>query len=245
MGYRKYRYYNNDSRKKYYSKGNSDLGDALAEIIIELIFAILKLLAKLIYKFLQFLWEAFHQRGKTRETYHLNITQAPVTAPVVFPKTVPVASIHIEEIKALKIHESPEVAESRYSLKKSLVTDTEQGFLKILEQIVGNRYRIVPQVLLSGIVSPKDSNSHFTNYHDFNKIKAKSIDFVLYDKESWTPRLAIELDDRSHLKWKRIQRDQFIDDLFEGVGLKILHMPVAYSHNLEYVRAQISEKIEI
>ena len=229
-------------RKKSYGR-NSDVGDVLAEIIIVLIAAILKLLAKLIYKFLQFSWEAFHQHRKTREAFHLNITNAPTVVtpiqPLSVPAPVPVPATYVEEVKA------PEIPESRYSLKSSLVTDTEQGFLKVLEQIVGDRYRIVPQVLLSGIVSPKDSNAHFTNYHDFNKIKAKSIDFVLYDKESWTPHLAIELDDRSHLRWKRIQRDQFVDDLFEGVGLKILHMPVAYSHNLEYVRAQIGEKIEI
>lgn len=244
--YGRKRYYG--YRKKNYGNQNPVLGDALAEIIILLIAAILKLLGKLIYKLFEFAGEVFHHRMKTKEAFHLNInTPQKVTLLSTLqkqPNQTP--SFSLPEISHPETRLEPqETHDSRYNLKKSLVTETEQGFLKVLEQAVGDRYRIVPQVLLSGIVSPKDSSAHFTNYHDFNKIKAKSIDFVLYDKESWTPRLAIELDDRSHLKWKRIQRDHFIDDLFDGVGLKILHMPVVYSHNLEYVRAEISQKIEI
>lgn len=111
--------------------------------------------------------------------------------------------------------------------------------------MVGDSYRIVPQVPLSGIVKPKDSNSHYTNYHDFNKISAKKIDFVLYNKETWAPVLAIELDDRSHLKWKRTQRDMFVNELMEGVGLSILHIRTSYVYDHKELRQEILEKTEI
>ncbi|OHB20718.1 MAG: hypothetical protein A3J67_05820 [Parcubacteria group bacterium RIFCSPHIGHO2_02_FULL_48_10b] len=56
------------------------------------------------------------------------------------------------------------------------MTLTEKKFFGVLEQVVGGKYRIENQVQLSRIVSPRDSNKHYINYQDFNRIKAKSID---------------------------------------------------------------------
>ena len=129
-------------------------------------------------------------------------------------------------------------ADERYTLKQSLLTDTEKEFLKALEDIIGDNYRIRVQVPLSGIVKPLDSRGHYTNYHDFNQIKAKTIDFVLYDDED-KPYLAIELDDRTHLQPDRIKRDHFLDSVMGGVGLRIIHVPVSYTYDLDKLRAQI------
>lgn len=128
--------------------------------------------------------------------------------------------------------------EPKYTLKQSLITDTERNFLNILKEIVGDKYVIESQVPLSGIVNVKDSNKHWTNYHDFNLIKAKSIDFVLYGKD-YRPYKAIELDDRSHLKWSRIKRDQLVDEIMKSVGLPILHIPAGYSYNIEKLKEEI------
>jgi len=126
----------------------------------------------------------------------------------------------------------------RYTLKQSLLTDAEKEFLEVLQEVVGDKYRIKTQVPLSGIVKPLDSRGHYTNYHDFNKIKAKSIDFVLCDKEL-EPHLAIELDDRTHLQPDRVKRDNFLDSVMNGVGLPIIHIPVSYTYDLEELRTQI------
>jgi len=129
-------------------------------------------------------------------------------------------------------------ADERYTLKQSLLTDAEKEFLEVLQEVVGDKYRIETQVPLSGIVKPLDSRGHYTNYHDFNKIKAKSIDFVLYDKE-FNPYLAIELDDRTHLQPDRVKRDNFLDSVMSGVGLPIIHIPVSYTYDSEELRTQI------
>lgn len=193
-----------------------------------LIAAVVKQLYKLIVSLLQ-------NRKQAQSGFSLNVTSAP--APMSAPEAI---TQNIPQVVA----ETPQTTESRYNLNDSLVTEAEQEFLKALEQAVGGRYRIVPQVPLSGIVKPKDSNYHYTNYHDFNRISAKKIDFVLYDKENWTPRLAIELDDRSHLRWDRMKRDVFVNELMEGVGLPILHVPTSYSYDQEGLRLEISEKIK-
>ena len=231
-GYRKKSY---GYRRKYYRKRNTDLGDMLAEIIVGLVV----ICAKLIYKFGVLIFHIFQSfRGKQQQEFQLS---APTES-----RPVPLPTYQTTTVVAPRqsvVEETEEGDEGRYNLNKSLVTPTEQEFLKVLEQAVGESYRIVPQVPLSGIVKPKDSSYHYTNYHDFNRISAKKIDFVLYDKINWTPRLAIELDDRSHLKWKRIQRDMFVNDVMKGVGLPILHVPVSYEYEIEGLKEQISEKI--
>ncbi len=128
--------------------------------------------------------------------------------------------------------------DERYVLRDSLLTDAEKNFLNVLKQVVDGRYIIENQVQLSRIVTPKDQNGHFINYADFNQIKSKSIDFVLYDR-NYKPHLCIELDDRSHLRLDRINRDFQVNRILKGVGLKIIHIKTSYSHDLESLRRQI------
>jgi hypothetical protein len=122
----------------------------------------------------------------------------------------------------------------KYELRECLLTPAEKDFLSVLEQIVGDRYIIEKQVPVSRIINTQETDSH--SY--FNRIKAKSIDFVLFNKD-YSPYLCIELDDNSHLRWDRIKRDVFIDDLLKSVGLRIIHVRVAYSYDGNKLSSQI------
>ncbi|MES2315034.1 MAG: DUF2726 domain-containing protein [Patescibacteria group bacterium] len=191
---------------KYYRGKNAGPLDIFFDALISLIFTIL-------ISFFRYCWKLFKNRNNTRP--NLKLSRATTITPT----------------SSISPQQNTEVAtESRYILKESLVTNAEKEFLKILENIVGNTYHIESQVPLSGIVKPIDSNEHWTNYRDFNLIKAKSIDFVLYDK-AYKPYLAIELDDRSHSRWDRIKRDQIVNEIMKGVGLRILHVPVSHSYD--------------
>lgn len=238
--YKRYRRYNNyrpyhrykkyHNYKRYRSSSNRDnTGEFflallyLGSLIGNLIFAIFKLIFRGIVSLVKYM-----RRGKA-PVYEIQVNKTP-TISVVEPVTY---------VPAPKIQpQAEENADSRYSLKQSLITPAEKEFLNVLEQVVGDRYVIKPQVQLSSIVKPVDSNEHFTNYHDFNQIKAKSIDFVLFDKD-YRPYLAIELDDSTHRRWDRIKRDVFIDDVMKGVHLRIIHVPVEYVYDPSELRDQI------
>ncbi len=128
----------------------------------------------------------------------------------------------------------------KYRLKPALVTYAEAEFMKILEKAAGSEYRVIPQVALASLVTPRNQNGHYIDYHDFNRIKAKSVDFVLYDK-NWKPCVAIELDDSSHARPERIARDEFVRQVITEAGLPLLRIPWAYSYDGEALKAQISE----
>jgi hypothetical protein len=120
-----------------------------------------------------------------------------------------------------------------YAKKLYLMTNAERTFFKSLTQAVGNRYYIVPQVELCSIVEVATGEKEWRKYR--NMIDRKSMDFVLFDPEYFTPQLVIELDDKTHEQEKRIKRDDFVDAVLEKAGIRIKHVKTAYQYNLEEI----------
>ncbi|MDB5188063.1 MAG: hypothetical protein JWO50_583 [Candidatus Kaiserbacteria bacterium] len=117
-----------------------------------------------------------------------------------------------------------------YVRKQYFMTNSELNFFRNLEKINQNKYFIVPQVSLSGLVSVADNELMRKTYN--NKIDRKSVDFVLFDKATFLPKLVIELDDRSHDRYDRKIRDEWVDDVMKKVGIRIVHVKASYSYNL-------------
>ncbi len=118
-----------------------------------------------------------------------------------------------------------------YVKKNYLMSKAEHEFFKVLREIVKDRYYIVPQVQLSKIVEVNHYEHQKRKY--FNKIDRKSVDFVLFNKEYFTPYMAIELDDSSHMLPPRETRDDFVGSMLERVGIKLVRVPVARSYDLK------------
>ena len=98
------------------------------------------------------------------------------------------------------------------------------------------------QVSLYNIIETKDNLDYSTQKSYFNKIASKSIDFVLVDKKDCRIKLCIELDDTSHKKQNRIERDKFINELFKSLEINLLRYP---SYNIYYkdtLKKRIQEK---
>ena len=127
----------------------------------------------------------------------------------------------------------------KYLTKQSPMTDTEIKFIKELKKITDvNNLIILPQVQLQSIfytINNKDISS-------FNKIKSKSIDFAIVDN-NYNYKLFIELDDYTHNRKNRIQRDQFINELFKTYNLKLKRIKVQNNYNIEDLKNIIKEVV--
>jgi len=124
----------------------------------------------------------------------------------------------------------------KYIKREYLLTETELKFYKQLKKITDElNLTICPQVTLYEILRSK-------KYKDFNKIQSKSIDFVITEP-NLKIKLCIELDDPSHLKNKRIQRDVFINELFHDLDIKLLRIPVQNFYDLENLKCKIKESL--
>ncbi|QQS61527.1 MAG: DUF2726 domain-containing protein [Candidatus Moraniibacteriota bacterium] len=129
-----------------------------------------------------------------------------------------------------------------YKKRESLLTPTEKEFFVVLLEVVSDTYFIFPKVRMSDIVSiPKMRNKEY--YHFFNKIQSKHVDFLICDKETIEPILAIELDDSSHQKPSRQSRDSLVNAIFESASLPILHIPTTHLYEKNVLSAEIGRAL--
>lgn len=79
----------------------------------------------------------------------------------------------------------------------------------------------------------------------FNKIRSKSIDFVLTDTKSCRILLCIELDDYTHRYYKqRIERDKFLQELFSNLEINFIRINVSNYYNKELLKNKIQNAIK-
>ena len=135
-----------------------------------------------------------------------------------------------------KNNENENINIGLYEKKEYLMTKNELKFYKQLKKITDKlNLTIFVQVSLYQIIKNKE-------YKDFNKIKSKSIDFVITENNGKI-KLCIELDDSSHNKNNRIKRDNFINEIFKQTNINLLRIPVQEFYNLETLENKIKEQL--
>ena len=129
--------------------------------------------------------------------------------------------------------------EEKYNAKRYMISLTELNFFKELQKLIDIMdLNLLTQVSLYSLIETKNKRY---NYEEFNKIKSKSIDFVIADKKSCRARLCIELDDTTHETENRNKRDEFLNELFESVNIKLLHIKVkdSYDDDIDLIKQTI------
>lgn len=109
--------------------------------------------------------------------------------------------------------------------KRSLLTDNELHFYQTLRGIADKyNLNVLSKLRLADIVGVDSSLDNTEWWSNFGKIKSKHVDFALAKKDNLEIVLVIELDDYSHKRVDRIERDKFVDSIFNNVGIPILHV---------------------
>ena len=121
-----------------------------------------------------------------------------------------------------------------YKLKGSLMTPTELKFYKRLCEYLPDDVLIFSKVSLKDIFYVGQGvGRNYMKY--FNKIARKHVDFLVCSEDSVAPLYGIELDDKSHNKPKRQERDAFVDSAYKVAGLRLIHVPVKREYPKEYL----------
>ena len=117
--------------------------------------------------------------------------------------------------------ESAEIKKSTYHYfaKNAIMTERENKFFKQLNEILGNKWFIIPQVHLSALLNHKVKGQNWKAA--FRHINGKSVDFVLLSKETMKPICAIELDDSTHNYKNRVERDAEVERIFAEAKLPL------------------------
>ncbi len=111
-----------------------------------------------------------------------------------------------------------------YHLRDDFLSTAEASFYHVIKGMMGSYLTICPKVALSEILYVPRRNGSFQTFQ--NKIDRKRIDFLVCDAKTMRPRFAIELDDSSHQRADRIERDAFVEQVFEAAGLPLVRIAV-------------------
>ena len=127
----------------------------------------------------------------------------------------------------------------RYESQKALMSPGELKFFGALEAAVGSRYRVFAKVRLADIVQPARTGDRSAWHAAFGVIKSKHVDFAVCEPDTMEFRLVVELDDKSHERSDRAERDQKVDEILEQAGIPVLHYPARAGYSAEEIRGRI------
>jgi hypothetical protein len=133
-----------------------------------------------------------------------------------------------------------------YRLRDDFLSPAEFSFYKVLSSLVGTQLTIQSKVRLADVFFVARPNE---NVSYFNRIAQKHLDFLVCDSVTMKPLFGIELDDASHKRNDRQERDEFVESVCKVAGLPLLRFPVQREYNSREIAAQIapfvSEKVSV
>ncbi len=126
-------------------------------------------------------------------------------------------------------------------VEETLLTPAERSFYGVLESAIPEGYRLFSKVRVVDVMQPRGENSPYNSV--LNSIKQKHFDFVLVDQATTRPVMAIELNDKSHGRKDRRDRDEYLSAVCERAGFPLLHVKARRSYNPSEIRNLILEHL--
>jgi len=128
-----------------------------------------------------------------------------------------------------------------YRKKEYFFSVAELKFYNLLRDITPEKYLLFAKVRICDLIQPQPGKE---KYSYFNKIKSKHVDFVVCNQNPITVKTVIELDDSSHQRSSRQERDNFVDEAFLNAGVPIVHIPVQAYYDKNEIINQIKQACE-
>lgn len=129
----------------------------------------------------------------------------------------------------------------RYEARPYLFTKTEWRFAQSLCTAIGTDYLLMGKVRIADLLSVERQQKFDRSswMRQFAKISSKHVDYVLIDPATGKVACCLELDDASHQRADRIQRDVFVNGAFKEAGVPLLRIPTSKHYDVEVLRQRI------
>ena len=124
----------------------------------------------------------------------------------------------------------------QYVMAQSLLTEAERSFYGVLVGLELPGVRVFAKVRLADVFmvrQPKQSSGWWAT---FGAISQKHVDFLLVREGDCRAVMGIELDDGSHKRPDRLERDRFVRSVFSDCGLPLLRVPAKRAYAPALVR---------
>ena len=131
--------------------------------------------------------------------------------------------------------------------KAQVLTEREKNFYETIRLIAEkHNLNVSTKMRLADIVKVSEEIKKQSSlwWSKFEKISQKHIDFALQDKTNLEIKLLIEVDDYTHQRIDRIERDEFVDSVCKQANIPILHLYDVVGLEEKIVNILHSEKTE-
>ena len=126
-----------------------------------------------------------------------------------------------------------------YVAAPALLTPAERAFFGVLRQAVGDEFQLFAKVRLGDILQVESGVSGKRRFAAFGRISSKHADFVLCDARTFAVVGVIELDDRSHQRADRQERDRFFDAAMRKGGVPVLRVAARRTYDKRELRERL------
>src|SRR5436853_6095777 len=127
-----------------------------------------------------------------------------------------------------------------YARRKSMLSPADLACYNVLKEATGTRFVILLKVGLNDLC---EITNREVNQAAFNRVSSKHVDFVLCDPVTLAPVVAIELDDSTHYRRERADRDAFVNQLFRVIGVALIHHRVQAGYDPEAIARWIDDAL--
>lgn len=124
-----------------------------------------------------------------------------------------------------------------YRRKGNVLSKPEWEFLQVLRDILdAQRYEVLTQIALISVVDKVTQTSYRNELF-------RIIDYCIVDKASYSPLLLIELNDASHNRADRVQRDQKVNEICQSANLPIISFVIGEIESVNTVKKAIAKSM--
>ena len=120
-------------------------------------------------------------------------------------------------------------------IQKPIMTEYEYRFYQILKELE-NKYIIVPQLNLAAVIKKVNNNRYYSELF-------RNIDFAIFSKDYKKLLLLIEINDQTHDRYKRQDRDLKVKKICNDVNVKLISFYTKYPNEKNYVINRIIKEI--
>ena len=131
-----------------------------------------------------------------------------------------------------------------YERNSVLLSAAERSFLGVLEQALGEGYRVCPKVRVADAISVRKPLPRGEWQRAFNRISSKHFDFILCRSTDLEIACAVELDDSTHQRNDRQERDMFLGEVCSASSLPLLRFPAKGAYTVSDIRERLGAYTE-
>lgn len=122
-----------------------------------------------------------------------------------------------------------------YALKSSLVTENERKYLNCIRSVLPENCLVQVQANLATFITRTDHARYQNELY-------RNVDFLITDL-SYRPLVAVEINDQTHQREDRKERDRKVANICEEAGIPLITLWTSYGVNPEYIKSRIEEAV--